>query len=79
MRVSKRRSSGCWYATLAAVPVPVLSSPRRVEAPCWQVWPFVEAARVRAVGLPPPAGVLLHGPPGTGKTLLAKVIATASG
>jgi ATP-dependent 26S proteasome regulatory subunit len=41
--------------------------------------PFAEAARVRAVGLPPPAGVLLHGPPGTGKTLLAKVIATASG
>eukprot|EP01052_Picozoa_sp_SAG31_P011517 SAG31_NODE_653_length_13152_cov_4.899487_13_plen_153_part_00 len=41
------------------------------------VMPFSKPAAFRAVGLPPPAGVLLHGPPGTGKTLLAQAVATA--
>ena len=37
--------------------------------------PLEEPERFTAVGIEPPAGVLLYGPPGTGKTMLAKAVA----
>ena len=37
--------------------------------------PLVKPELFSAVGVEPPAGVLLYGPPGTGKTMLAKAVA----
>ncbi|MGM0590560.1 MAG: proteasome-activating nucleotidase Pan2 [Halobacteriota archaeon] len=37
--------------------------------------PLVAPEQFEAVGVEPPAGVLLYGPPGTGKTMLAKAVA----
>ena len=37
--------------------------------------PLETPERFHAVGIDPPAGVLLYGPPGTGKTMLAKAVA----
>jgi len=37
--------------------------------------PLVKPELFTAVGVEPPAGVLLYGPPGTGKTMLAKAVA----
>jgi len=37
--------------------------------------PLVKPELFAAVGVEPPAGVLLYGPPGTGKTMLAKAVA----
>ncbi len=37
---------------------------------------FQNPEQARALGVAPPAGVLLYGPPGTGKTTIAKALAT---
>ncbi len=37
--------------------------------------PLLDPGQFEAVGVDPPAGVLLYGPPGTGKTMLAKAVA----
>ena len=37
--------------------------------------PLEHPEKFEAVGIEPPAGVLLYGPPGTGKTMLAKAVA----
>lgn len=37
--------------------------------------PLVQPEAFEAVGIEPPAGILLYGPPGTGKTLMAKAVA----
>jgi len=63
------RSPGVTYDDIGGIDEQIREVREAVEAP------LLDAEQFEAVGIEPPAGVLLHGPPGTGKTMLAKAVA----
>ena len=63
------RSPDVTYADIGGIDEQIREVREAVEAP------LKDPEQFEAVGVEPPAGVLLYGDPGTGKTLLAKAVA----